>query len=105
MATIEIKRGDTLPLDCELRDGGEPVDITGWQIKSRINAPGRAQVYVFEPIIIDAAAGQFSLVAPAEATIAWPAGALSMDIRYIDAAGIVMSTATASVRVIEAETA
>lgn len=104
MTTFEVKRGNTLRLECVVQAQGAPVDITGWTIESHLNAPGRRRVFAFAPVITDAAAGAYTMVAEPEVTRAWPLGSLSMDIRYTDAAGTVMSTSTAQLRVLEAET-
>ena len=65
MNTIELKRGDTLELDCVLQDGGVPLDITGWQIDSWVRAPGRQIVHKFAAVITAPLAGRYLLPATA----------------------------------------
>lgn len=99
MNTIEIKQGDTLELACRLQAGGEPVDITGWSIASQVRAPGGNLVHAFVAAITAPALGEYRLPASAEQTATWPAGGLSMDIRYTDPSGRVMSTQTVPLQV------
>lgn len=104
MSTIELKRGDTLELDCVLQDGGVPLDITGWQIDSWVRAPGRQIVHKFAAVITAPLAGRYLLPATAAQTAKWPMGGLTMDIRYTDAGGRVFSTQSMPVQVLEPET-
>lgn len=104
MNTIEIKRGDTLYLQCTVQDGGQGVDISGWQIECWLRANGGQVVHQFTPEILDAAAGRYSLSATAEQTNRWRPGSLSADIRYTDAAGVVRHTATWPLRVLQSIT-
>lgn len=104
MITLELKRGDSLVLDCVVQSEGQPVDIAGWQIASQINAPGGQCVHKFAVEIIDPAGGAYRLPASPDQTRGWPLGPLSMDIRYTDAAAGVMSTNTVQLRVAPRET-
>ncbi|RRD68675.1 hypothetical protein EII19_00655 [Comamonadaceae bacterium OH2310_COT-174] len=99
MNTIDIKRGSSIHWQCTVQQGGAPLDITGWQIDCQLRAPGGALVQQFAGVVTDALAGQFALRASAAETAAWPLGGLYADIRYTDAAGAVMHSATWPVRV------
>jgi hypothetical protein len=100
MNTIDIKRGDTLSLDCTLQQAGAPINLTGWQIASQVRGASGQLVHSFEATITAPAAGQYRL-GPVP-TGQWPTGGLSMDIRYTDAAGAVFTTQTVPVQVQEA---
>lgn len=104
MNTIEIKQGDTLDLACRLQTGGEAVDITGWSIASQVRDPQGQLLHTFAPEITDAAAGAYRLLASAAQTVVWPPGGLSMDIRYTNASGHVMSTQAIALQVQRAVT-
>lgn len=103
MNTLEIKRGDTLDLLCTAQSEGVPLDITDWQIACWVRAADQV-VHRFTGLIVDAALGQYQLQALAADTAQWPLGGLSADIRYTDAGGRVMTSATFPVRVIDAIT-
>lgn len=99
MNTITLKRGDSVDLLCTLQQGGQPIDLSGWQVDSWLRAPAGQLVHRFAAAVTDAAAGQFRLQAAPQDTARWPLGGLSADIRYVDAAGRVMHTATWPVQV------
>ncbi len=101
MNTLEIKRGNTLELQCVLQQEGQPVDITGWQINCWLRAQGNQVVHQFAGEIVDGPAGQYTLLATAAETAQWPAGGMSADIRYQDTAGRVQTTRTIPVQVLE----
>lgn len=91
---LEIKRGDSLDLQCACAVDGTPVDLTGWGVACWLRGPAGEVVHEFVPVITDAPAGLFSLRATPAQTAAWPVGALTGDIQYTDASGRVMSTRT-----------
>ncbi len=91
---LEIKRGDTLDLQCACTVDGVAVDLTGWSVACQLRGPGGEVVHAFEPVITDAAAGQFRLRALPAKTATWPTGTLTGDIQYTDPSGRVMSTRT-----------
>lgn len=105
MNTVEIKRGDSLDLACVIQSDGVPLDITGWQIDCWVRAPGNRVVHRFTALITEAAGGSYQLQALPQETAHWPLGGLSADIRYTDAGGRVMTTATFPIQVLEAITA
>lgn len=99
MATLRLKQGDSLALQCTAQEEGEALSIAGWSIASEVRAPGGQRVHVFEPVITDAATGQYTLAATPAQTATWPAGGLSMDIRYTTASGHVMTTETVALQI------
>ena len=101
MNTLEIKRGNTLDLDCVLQQDGQPVDITGWQLACWVRAPNNQVVHQFAVVITDGATGKYALRASADETALWPLGGLSADIRYEDTSGRVQTTRTIPVQVVE----
>lgn len=101
MPTLHIKRGDTLALACALQTATGPVDMTGWQIDCWLRSPGGKRVQALAATSGDAAQGQYTLSAAPAETLAWPEQALSADVRYTDAGGRVMHTATFVVCVLE----
>lgn len=104
MNTIELKRGDTLELDCVLQDGGVPLDITGWQIDSWVRAPAKQVVHKFAAQITAPLAGRYLLPASAAQTELWPVGGMTLDVRYTDAGGRVFSTESVALQVLEPDT-
>lgn len=104
-AAIELKRGDTLDLDCTVQASGVPLDIAGWYIESCVRRFDGAVLHRFAAQVADAPSGRYRLLADAATTAAWPAGAASMDIRYTDASGHVMTTRTVPVHIAEPITA
>jgi len=103
-ATLTIKRGDTLALDCQLLDGATPVDMTGWQIDCWVRDGAARVVHRFAAAITDAAQGRYLLPAASAVTRAWPVGRLDTDIRYQDGAGTVMHTCTLQLHVADTVT-
>lgn len=99
MTTLDLKRGDTLCLDCKILRAGAALDISGWLIDCWLRRPDGNTVHRFAPMVLDAAGGHYRLLAPAAQTVRWPIGVLSMDIRYTDAGGYVTSTRTVSLRI------
>lgn len=104
--TIDLKRGDTLALDCQALEGldGPPRDLTGWGIRSQVRSSFGARLASLVVLIEDAADGRYSLRAEPPTTAAWPLGQARMDIEYTDPDGIVQSTETVLVSVLPDET-
>ena len=98
---ITLKRGDSFRLECTLLSGGEPVDITGWQIDSHVRNAGGRLVQRLALTVVDVLGGAYTLGAN---TAAWPTGTLRMDVRYVDAIGVVVHTRDVLIIVLEAVT-
>lgn len=104
MSTLILKRGDTLELECQLKQAGKPIDIAGWDIRAAVVAPGGAIVHQFSAVITAPADGAYRLPAASAVTWKWPPGGLNMDIRYTDPSGYVMTTETVAITVLDAQT-
>lgn len=104
MATLALKRGDTLELSCIVQQQGQPLDITGWQIDCWVRAPDGRLAHRFAVALGDMAAGEYRLRASSAETAAWPVGQLTADIRYATPAGRVMHTCHITVQVLDAVT-
>lgn len=91
---LEIKRGDSIDLQCVCTVEGAPVDLTGWSVACWLRGPDGAVVHQFSPVWTDVAQGAYRLPAQPGETALWPVGSLSGDIQYTDPAGRVMSTRT-----------
>ena len=82
MATINVKRGDTLSLDCTRTDSaGSVVPLSGSgaaEMTSFVNDTTISLNYS----VLDAGAGQFRVSAPAAETINWSLGVYHCDIEF-----------------------
>jgi hypothetical protein len=96
---INIKRGDTLTLQCELRTDGTPLPIGGWQIDCWLRDRAGRKIAALTVTPADITQGRYQLDATSAETAAWPTGSLDGDIRYRDATGRVMHTHTFRVHV------
>jgi len=101
LQTIEIKRGDTLALECQVLELDEvtPIDITGWTIRSQVRSTAGALLTSLTVAITDAAEGKYTVVASPVDTATWPRVA-RMDIEYTDADDTVQSTETLALDVL-----
>jgi hypothetical protein len=100
MNRINFKRGDTFLLRASVNDGTEdanPVDITGWTIRSQIR-DGNTLVDTCTVTITDDAAGEYELLV--EDTTEWPTRVLRCDIEYTTDADQITSTETFEICVI-----
>ena len=100
METVEHKRGDTYSLSISLTaaDGTTPVDMTGWTVKSQVR---KRKTLISELVFtaVDLSIGSFTL--STTDTLNWPVGTLLSDIEYTDAGGVVRSSETYEIEVIE----
>ena len=99
--TIEVKRGDTFSLDCQVfeADGVTPTDITAWTIRSQVRTTAGALLTSLTAAITTAADGEYTLTALPVDTATWPRAA-RMDIEYTDSGGVVLSTETLALDVV-----
>jgi hypothetical protein len=102
MTTLQIKRGDTLDLDCRVYEyaGGPALNLSGWTIRSQVRKRSGALVEVLVVTITDAAQGRYTLSAPAAKTALWTPDQARMDIEYTDPSGVVQSTETTTLDII-----
>jgi hypothetical protein len=99
---IEIKRGDTLALDCQALSAPKtPQSLAGWTIRAQIRDRAKAMLADLMVTIEDAAEGRYVLTAGSEITAAWATGPARMDIEYTDPGDVVQSTETLIVDIIE----
>jgi len=101
--TINHKRGDTYKLDVALTeiDNITPINITDWTVRSQIRQADTL-IASLEFVSINPTNGEYSLVG--RETINWPLGKLSSDIEYTDAGGMVCSTDSYKINVIDGVT-
>lgn len=99
---LEIKRGDSLALDCQALadDGVTPIDITGWTLRSQIRNARDGLLAELSVTLTTPAEGRYSLTAALGATATWSPGSAEMDIEYEDPAGLVQSTETVPVLIL-----
>ena len=93
---LEIKRGDSLALDCQAltADGVTPLDLTGWLIRSQVRNAREGLLADLTVTITAAEEGRYHLAAAASVTATWTPGQAEMDIEYEDPQGLVQSTET-----------
>ena len=96
MATsnITIKRGDTLFLQCSVASNSLPQSLQNWQIKSTVKY-GPRQV---SNLTVTKTSDSFTLQG---STTNWPVGVLQCDIQYTTDAGVVISTETFNITVVQ----
>lgn len=102
MATsITHKRGDTFLFSAALRASktGPATDVTDWDITSMIRDAEDVLIDEITVTVTDAANGAYAL--RVDDTTAWPIGTAYWDIQYIDDSGIIRSTETIQVQIIE----
>lgn len=98
---ISFKRGDSFrPSLAVTTEAGAVQDITGWEIISQVRDRNGKLVATLDVSSRVDASGTFVL-APADEDSAeanWPVGDLEWDVEYTDAAGLVRSTETITIR-------
>lgn len=102
-----LKRGDTFLPAIAVTDGaGAPLSLAGWLIKSQIRDATQRLVADLDVINRVDASGTYTL-RPAATTpeAGWPVGDHLWDIQYTNPAGVVMSTDTILVSVLQDVTA
>ena len=102
MATsIQHKRGDTFLFSAVLRESktGPVTDLTNWEIASMIRDADDVLIDEVTVTVTNAANGAYTL--RVDETTAWPVGAAYWDIQYTDDSGIIRSTETIPVQIIE----
>ena len=99
MATsnITIKRGDTLFLQCSVASNSLPQSLQNWQIKSTVKFGPRP----VSNLTVTKTSDSFTLQG---STANWPVGVLQCDIQYTTDAGVVISTETLNITVVQGVT-
>lgn len=85
----EFTRGDDLEIAMRLTDPNDsdnPVDLTGWTIRSQVRYSGEL-VDELNVVIVSAGNGQFNLEMPAASTQSWLTRKLKCDIEFINDLG------------------
>lgn len=84
-------RGRTFKVSGQLIKDGVPIDLSTIGIASQLR-DGPALMADCDVQIVDAAKGQYALVVPVEAQVAWPLKALKMDVVYTFPSGDTLGT-------------
>lgn len=99
--TIKHKRGDTFYYQVATRYDGKPSPLYGMQVNSYIRTSDDDLLTRLKVTILDVDNGIFEILATAEQTKLWEPDAAKLDIEYTDAGGVVKSTETVTVDIIE----
>jgi hypothetical protein len=108
---LTLKAGDTLLQDGLITedDGVTPVDLTGSTLTAQIRLVDGGSpsglLASLTVVVTNAALGQFTVGATAAATLAWPPGRYTCDLRLQDAGGDVLHSESFGVWVQPAVTA
>lgn len=99
---ITIKRGDTLSVaGVAAQDSGVALNLTGYTVRSQVRSSAGALVAALSVTVTSATLGTFTLDATAAATASWLTGRHVCDVEYTSAGGIVSSTETFAVVVLD----
>ena len=104
MASFPHKRGDTFLKTCLLREDDQttPIDITGWCIQGHVRDEMGVLFASIQVTVTDAPNGAYTIEVPPEITELWPPDErLLADIEYTDAVGVVRSTDTFYIPVLQ----
>lgn len=96
---LNLKRGDTLLIEAALANNGQPVNITGWSIRSQI----RRNNQLVDDLVVtvtDALMGKYT-IASSGSTENWPVAQLRTDIEYTTDTGQIVSTETYYINCVE----
>lgn len=102
MATsIQHKRGDTFLFEAVLRESknGPVIDITDWTLESMVRDADSVLIAELDVTVTDAAQGEYTV--SADDTSDWPVGLAYWDIQYTDDAGVIRSTDTIALAIIQ----
>ena len=99
--TVSHKRGDTFVYSAVIRESksGPAIDLTGWTIASMIRDADSLLIADLDVSITTAASGAYAI--RADITDEWPIGQAYWDIQYTDADGVIRSTETINLQIIE----
>lgn len=100
MPTMRIKRGDSFQLTIQGKDANDDAqDMTGWSIASQVRQEDGTLVENLTHAWVEQSEGKYTLTGADTST--WPLEVLRCDIQYTTNAGIVMSTDTILVNMLE----
>lgn len=100
-ASAQHKRGDTFLYAAVLRESktGPVIDLSGWTIASMIRDADGVLIEELVVTVTDAANGAYTI--SAADTTAWPVGLAYWDIEYTDTHGVIQSTDTVTVSILQ----
>ncbi len=99
-SAFTVKRGDTFDIPLQRLDAdGNAVDITGMVVKAQLKYG--ATVHELVETVTDAPNGKVTIGAPASDTINWELRRHKCDVQYTTSGGVVSSSDTFHVDVIE----
>lgn len=96
-----IKRGDTFNLACTYKQNGVAYDLTNFTIRSQVRDSSGALIEELAVAKADQATNPGVFVLSAADPMDWPVDVLSCDIQFSDAEGVVRSTQTFQIPVVE----
>ena len=96
-----IKRGDTFTLACTYKQNNMVYDVTNFTIRSQVRDSSGALVEELTVAKADQTEHPGVFVLSAADPMDWPVDVLSCDIQFSDAEGMVRSTQTFQIPVIE----
>ncbi|WP_293373639.1 hypothetical protein [Nevskia sp.] len=95
------KRGTTWDFSGPLLDAvGEPWDLTGWAVASKLRTPDGELIQAFICSVLDAPNGVIRVLAAAADTADWPIGRALTDVQLTSLDGAVVATPTVAVEVV-----
>lgn len=96
-----IKVGDTFILACTYKQNGLPYDVTIFTIRSQVRDSEGMLVSELTVTKADQSTNPGVFVLAASGATAWPIDVLSCDIQFSDSEGVVRSTQTFKIPVVE----
>ena len=96
-----IKRGDTFTLACTYKQNGVVYDVTNFTIRSQVRDSEGMLVSELTVTKADQSTNPGVFVLAAAGATAWPVDILSCDIQFSDSEGVVRSTQTFKIPVVE----
>lgn len=96
-----IKRGDTFTLACTYKQNGVVYDVTNFTIRSQVRYSTGALVEELTVTKADQTTNPGVFVLAAADPMDWPVNILSCDIQFSDGDGVVRSTQTFKIPVVE----
>lgn len=98
---ITHKKGDDLEWVVNLTESLVPSNITAWSIRAHIRDSSDTLLQALTVTVTNAAGGVFSLTATDTQTATWAVGTYQIDIEFTNGAGLVFSTNTFDLNVVQ----
>lgn len=96
-----VKRGDTFNLACIYKQNGVAYDVTNYTIRSQVRDSEGSLVSELAVAKADQTTNPGVFVLSAAGATAWPIDVLSCDIQFSDSDGVIRSTQTFKIPVVE----